>query len=423
MTSYWTADFLSKAFRGVNFSFLNWDLTKCWGHDASTIKIKVMQELSTVCGATVLGENHTEVVNNLVFMMNECDIFKECSLTSPSHTQSVDHYNDDFQFFDFNKMKLFTIHKQHIPAKFASFDQGKKYSMSPLIFLIKSDNGMDFIENNKADCFPRYVYKGDTALTIACRLGRNEIAFKLIDTFGIDCLMVDDIGQLSGIELKQAIQYKNELVALKIIETFEHHYPIKIIDLDWTLLMYAIDFKLPNVCNKLLDIYKYTCQPEHKDLSGTTALILACKNGWEHLAVKMIELFGLQSCMIYHVNNRGEFAIDFAKKKGFHIFLHKVENIENIKKLEEPIVINTNTECNSVNDVETANKLSKIGHCFVEKINNLTEILSKNESMTSIYYKGVTITTLDEAVKHYQKMVLANDKDCGDFKRVITFFV
>lgn len=420
MTSYWAATYLTKAFVNVNFKYLNFDLTKCWGHCASTIKIKVMNALSNICGSTEHAEHHEEIVNNLVLMMKECDKFSACALTSPLHTESFQHFNDNFQFFDFNKMKLFIVEKQSIPPTFTSFKQGSKYSMSELMFSIKDydyDRVIRLID--EGDCLPGYVYKNDTALTYAIRfliretLNTQDIAIKLIDKFGRDCLMVDEQGVLTGIELKDAIRYKKEKVALKIIDTFNYSYPIQNIG-DWTVLMSAIFNNLPNVCNKLIDTYMIKCEPSHIDLCGNTALIMACNQSYETLAIKMIETFGLDECNYYSATKDKVCAMSIAKKNGLYNFLQTVAKLQAQEK-----------QCET--NKETTTKLLETGHHLVKTLNNLTEILNEakevNDNNTSIYYKGVTITNLEEAIEHYLKMVSENNKDCDDFKRVITFFL
>jgi len=110
MEFFWldqTTDIKKTAFDGVIPSFF--DIEHSIGHLGSTIKIKIMEKLNELYNSDTDDENHINIVQNLILMLNECNNYVNCVLTSPIYKTTYIHKNDSFKFFDSNIKKFVEI--------------------------------------------------------------------------------------------------------------------------------------------------------------------------------------------------------------------------------------------------------------------------------------------------------------------------
>lgn len=402
MTSYWTTDYLKRAFEGIkstNPSLIISDFPSYWGHKGSTIKIKIMNEMFKLCsGNTSLK---TEIFDDLAKMLKECEIYKDCILTSPSHNKLTPHHNDKFQFFDFDKMKIMDIEEFNIESELETLYKSGEYTMSHLIHSIKNKNANYVLNliNTDNELFPDFIYKNDSALTVACRLGKTDIVYSLINRFGKQCL------PFNGTEVFLALKYKMPSPALTILELFsDEQFNMK--NGDASILMTAISYCLEDFSNKMIDLYGIKCSPDYKTSFGLTALNLACNESLETVAINLITTFGPDKCNLEYKDNYGFTALDKAKKNNLTKFLETL-NIQG-----QILAVDLKPTYNNMEDsIIIKDRLGEFDKLSLKKVN------------VQVYYKGIIITNLNEAINHYKTLITKDSSDRDDFKRVIKLFI
>ncbi len=336
MSLYWVNNnVLDNAFNDINIGILPVDFSKWWGHVGNIIRIKIMEKITDLYYSSYVNPQHKEIIKSLHLMLHECEKHLTNTLTSPSMTSSVIHENHPFKFYDFEKKKTISILYNKSNPTETTFEPKNGPRKSRLIEEIRNknrENILNLIENS-IDCLPDLIFYGKSALMILIEMGEmNDIAIKLIDKYGCFCLINDIfLGNQKikhGIELIVAISFKNEEIALKLINTFGVKYSTDHINVNGdSLLMLSIKYNLLNLCEKLIEQYDAYCLPSQVNQSGETALILACERSHEDIALKLINKFGMNTCLVNKKNCYGKTAMTFAEERQLSEFIKKVNNI------------------------------------------------------------------------------------------------
>jgi hypothetical protein len=100
-------------------------------------------------------------------------------------------------------------------------------------------------------CNGYYNYKGETALSIACKKKNNEIAREIMDSKKFDPRAIDE--EFGNTALINACQAKLETIALRLIET-GNSIPEHVNKQNETALTIAISLGLENLSNKLINV-------------------------------------------------------------------------------------------------------------------------------------------------------------------------
>lgn len=319
---------IEEAFSTVNLKILPITLNKYYDHLGSTIKIKIMQQINTLYHSRDDNPNHKLIIQNLYKMLNECDNYLSNYLTpSTFHQKSSPHHNEPFQFYNLEQNRIVFVPQTEIPSKENPFT----HFPTKLIHSIKHNSEADIINliETSPNLCPTYAYYGETALIKLIQNNMNAVAIKLIDKYNIDCLatnlFVDNHKIKIGAELVCSIRYKNEEIALKLIDTFNSAYPVNYIYSNGdSILMLAIKFNLITLSNKIIDKYHINCLPFQVNYSGETALIISCKNKHEDLALNIINTFSTSNCLIYKEDNNSSSAVEYAKNNNLTAFLNKI---------------------------------------------------------------------------------------------------
>ncbi len=356
MSSFWVNNsILDGAFDDINTNIVSIDLSKYWGHFGSTLKVKVMTELTHVLSLPI-GEQNNDVIKNLNLMLKECQKYTKCVFTSPSYTTltiPTTHENDAFTFFDFEKRKVVEINKNKIEPFNKSFVPFK----TRLMWEIQNGTLKNVIKliNKSKDCYPEMTYDGDTALMLLLKKYPN-IVIVLLEKYGARCIVSKECNSpaLYGIELKIAINNKFSEVALKLLGFYELEYLKTCTDINAnTFLMLSILHKLPEVSFKLIELYGENYMANGTNNMDQTPLMLVCSTPYinEEIAIKMLTTFGPKNCFLEYKNNLGESAMTFAKNNNLNKFLKMVYDLEDIPDLEDTIDTTDTTDTADITDI------------------------------------------------------------------------
>lgn len=349
MREYNGCKYLKSAFRNIQLHDLDFDLSKYWGHTAGTVKVNLMLKLTEVYNSAVTRTTHKEIVQNLDLMIKECDEHLGEVFTSRSHTESFDHHNDEFLFFDASKKKMIKIEQRDRKPLTESFTALKVFRTELMVLISEGKESEAFeLVANSEDCLIEFDFYG-TAFGFACEQGMILVANKILDKYGAKCFKKED-----NYELSKAINYNLDDIALKLLKEFNCIPTIDMLDvaigsnnrtLCFVLMdllkdhelklngkssilvsaMYDNTFDLALI---LIDKFGEKCYPAQvSPYHLNTPLIEACKRKYEMIAIKLIETFGLSKCGAYHVNRYNETAVSIAKINGLDVFVRKFEEV------------------------------------------------------------------------------------------------
>lgn len=464
MREYSGCKYLKLAFKNIQLHDLDIDLTKSWGHTAGTVKVNLMLKLTEIYNSAVTRSKHKEIVQSLDLMIKECDEHLGEILTSKSHTESFDHHNDEFMFFDATKKKMIKIEQKDRKPLIESFATLKIFR-TELMVLIDSGKETEALElvSNTDDCLIDFDFYG-TAFGFACEQGMVQVANKILDKYGSKCFKKGD-----NYELEKAISYGLNDIALKLLKDYNCTPTVEMLEIaiksnNRTLCVVLMDnlkdheLKLSgkssilasamyenifDLALILIDKFGEKCCPAQlSPYNLNTPLIEACKRKYENIAIKLIETFGLDICNAYHVNKYNETALSIAKINGLNIFIKKFEELtdkaklETLKlekeKLEKELVEReklippvTLTDMIHLKEFQLNNKSDTTNPSKLYEYYNTQQIEPNTDSKNSdiyIYYKGTIINDLESASTHYLKLVKSNSPDATDFKRVVRLF-
>jgi ankyrin repeat protein len=247
------------------------------------------------------------------FDTNDLNLNYHLKLTMLKHKiPTVEKYDYTVLFNNF--IKQYNEHNYENIAKYKKIvSLHDKNNNTMLTWACKTkkaeDNIILLLTFFKELCKPECISKcGNTALIWACNNKMENVALKLIDEFGElckpDCITVN-----GNTALMLACSNKMENVALKLINEFgELCKPNKINYVDEigelckpdcinkngnTALILACGNKMENVALKLIDKFGELCEPECISKKyNMTALSWACMNTMENVALKLINEFG-----------------------------------------------------------------------------------------------------------------------------------
>jgi ankyrin repeat protein len=218
----------------------------------------------------------------------------------------------------------------------------------------------------------------DTALLLACKNNIPEVALKLISMGEIinpgQVNKKSDKDQGGNTALIWACSNNMEEVALKLIENFgEKTNPENVNTYGYTALQYTIINKNLEVALKLISMGEIinpgqVNKKSDKDQGGNTALIWACSNNMEEVALKLIENFG-EKTNPENVNTYGYTALQYT-------IINK--NLEVALKLIEKFGEKTNPQSVNVNN-DTAlilaikNNMPEVALKLIEKFGEKTK--------------------------------------------------
>jgi len=335
MALYWiNNNILDNAFNNINITILPIDFSEWRGHQGNTIRIKIMEKITELYYSVDVDPMHKEIIKSLHLMLHECEEHLTTVLTSQVTNKTVIHENYPFKFYDFENKKIIAIpYNKSIPINPSSLSL-----KSRLVQEIRSknrENILNLIENS-VNCLPNFLFYGKSALMILIEMKEmNDITIKLIDKYRENCIINNLFfhNQIInyGVELIAAVESKNEEIALKLIDTFGVKYPVDYVNVSGdSLLMLSIKYNLLNLCRKFIEQYDMYCLPSQVNHSGETALIMACQRSYEDVALKLINTFTINTCLINKKNHRGKSAMVFAEERKLHVFTERVNMINRI---------------------------------------------------------------------------------------------
>ena len=128
----------------------------------------------------------------------------------------------------------------------------------------------------------------------------EQINLKYANRDGITALIL-----VCGVDVDvslKIISYGSMAINLNAVET----------DNKMNALMYALTKETEEVANELLDSPQIVTSLQNINNNGYTPLMLACEEGLEEIALKMLEGFPSASLNLFQKNNRGQTAFDIA---------------------------------------------------------------------------------------------------------------
>jgi len=167
-----------------------------------------------------------------------------------------------------------------------------------------------------------------------------ETLLFVIHRYGINC-NIDNIDSNNNTILMQTCIYKNDILAIKLIEIFGKKCDINHKNYQGnTVFNIAISNKLENVIRKIIDSFGIknimNCHNNYNQDTVTyliennllnieninndsTLLMWACDNNYDILAIKMIDKYGIE-CNVGYINKKGKTVFDIA-------ISNKLENV------------------------------------------------------------------------------------------------
>lgn len=176
-----------------------------------------------------------------------------------------------------------------------------------------------------------------TPLMKACLEKNTKLALELLeqgpDTCQLSAKSYPNFGMSS---LQYACSSRLETVALRMLDYGAEANDLAHIDsTDSTALIYAIDFGLTKVANRILDFWQEADIFE-ADNEGNTALIHCCKNRFSKLALRLLD-YGAEQCGVKYENCEGYTALDYAIENDLKNVIKKIKEIApDLEEYREP---------------------------------------------------------------------------------------
>ena len=236
------------------------------------------------------------------------------------------------------------------------YNEVDNYDLIPLLSVCKNGPeslAINIIDNNKNDT--EFIH---IAFEYVCKNNFKQCANKMIETFG-DLCYSENLGIGSITELFWIIYNKMEVLFPKFKKF---------------LLHFAIRHKLKNLAIKLIDTYGVKCVPGYIYDNSDTILIVACRNGLESIAHKLLITFG-SACNFSNEDRKQKTFLTYAKEKN----LVKVLNIMTLIN----IFRNDNSDellDNNDNDITCVEKIEKLHNIFFSN--------TKSDAI-NIFYNGI----------------------------------
>ena len=374
------------------------DISNLLGHIGSTIKIQFMKKLSKLHFEQTDCQERKNKISLYNTLIKECDDNKNNILTSTLHESSKEYINSKFYFFDNEKNQMHKIPAMTQKPLIIKFNILKTELMQK-IELCPTENLLEFPE---FDCAPQLVCNNKTVLSICIEKDYNSFAKKLIDKYEERCLM--DLNYKGKIELITAFK-RNGLIAYYLIEKFGLRYAPYRDLFNYNLLMESIWCLCPIATSKIIEIFGLDCEPGHLSDSRNTALIIAGAKKQEHIAILLLDKFGLDACLVDHKNNEGNTIETLANKYNMK------KLIEKIKDLRQAKIVN-----DTVNNNEVVSSNTNTNNIVIGSVHNVSSniVIGPNLACTvsdevKIIYKGHEITNLFEACTLYQSACVNNE--------------